>query len=228
MAIAKAAVARFEVSAGVLALDTKNFDTHIDTQMPGELARRGHAKSNRSDLRVVGLGVLISQTGHVPLLYRTYPGNGPDQPVRGMLGWVGAVARGTRQWRGSRLTGAEDGGTRRRVQEPATGTRSRCRRLLPPHLVAVGTQGCRGGLQVAAQRGAMKPLLDKLSDVRAARARTTVGALDARSWWWRARNCWRARNAGSRWRCESEGRTEHAVGADRMGPHHAQPAGAAG
>jgi hypothetical protein len=73
VAIAKAAVARFELSADVLAFDTTNFDTHIDTQTPGELARRGHAKSKRSDLRVVGLGLLVSETGHVPLLYRTYP-----------------------------------------------------------------------------------------------------------------------------------------------------------
>src|SRR2546427_268664 len=44
-------------------------------------ARRGHAKSKRSDLRVVGLAVLVSETGHVPLLHRTYPGNGSDQAV---------------------------------------------------------------------------------------------------------------------------------------------------
>jgi transposase len=71
IAIAKAAVARFELSANVLAFDTTNFDTFIDTLTPGELARRGHAKSKRADLRVVGLGVLVSETGHVPLLYRT-------------------------------------------------------------------------------------------------------------------------------------------------------------
>src|SRR6202795_4750641 len=83
VAVAKAAVARFELSADVLAFDTTNFDTHIDTQTPGELARRGHAKSKRSDLRVVGLATLVSETGHVPLLHRTYPGNGSDQAVLG-------------------------------------------------------------------------------------------------------------------------------------------------
>lgn len=81
LAIAKAAVTRFELAADVLAFDTTNFDTHIDSQTPGELARRGHAKSKRADLRVVGLGLLVSETGHVPLLYRTYPGNGSDQGV---------------------------------------------------------------------------------------------------------------------------------------------------
>src|SRR6202140_3052383 len=81
IAIAKAAVARFELSADVLAFDTTNFDTPIATVTPGELARRGHAKSKRSDLRVVGVGVLVSETGHVPLLYRTYSGNSSDQAV---------------------------------------------------------------------------------------------------------------------------------------------------
>jgi transposase len=73
VAIARAATARFHLSADVLAFDTTNFDTHIATTTAGELARRGHAKSKRSDLRVVGLGLLVSETGHVPLLYRTLP-----------------------------------------------------------------------------------------------------------------------------------------------------------
>src|SRR6059036_4109332 len=81
VAIAKAAVARFELSTDVLAFDTTNFDTHIATVTPGKLARRGHAKSKRRDLRVVGLGVLVSETGHEPMLYRTYSGNSSDQAV---------------------------------------------------------------------------------------------------------------------------------------------------
>ena len=51
---------RHELSTDVLAFDTTNFDTYIATTTPGELARRGHAKSKRSDLRVVGLGLLAS------------------------------------------------------------------------------------------------------------------------------------------------------------------------
>ena len=81
VAIAKAAVTRFALSTDVLAFDTTNFDTHIATVTRSELARRGHAKSKRSDLRVVGLGLLVSETGHVPLLHRTYAGNGSDQAV---------------------------------------------------------------------------------------------------------------------------------------------------
>src|SRR5260370_9025100 len=74
--IARSIIRRFELSTDVLAFDTTNFDTHIATTTPGELARRGHAKSKRSDLRVVGLAAPVSQTGHVPLLPRTDPGHG--------------------------------------------------------------------------------------------------------------------------------------------------------
>ena len=81
--IARAAVERFDLSTCVLAFDTTNFDTHIATTTAGELARRGNAKSKRSDLRVVGLATLVSETGHVPLLHRTYAGNGSDQAVLG-------------------------------------------------------------------------------------------------------------------------------------------------
>lgn len=79
VAIANAAVAGFGLSADVLASDTTNSDSH--TQTPGELARRGQAKSKRGDLRVVGLGLRVSEKGHVPLLSQTYPDNGSDQAV---------------------------------------------------------------------------------------------------------------------------------------------------
>ena len=41
--IARSIIRRFELSTDVLAFDTTNFDTHIATTTPGELARRGHA-----------------------------------------------------------------------------------------------------------------------------------------------------------------------------------------
>ncbi|MCY0858780.1 transposase [Cupriavidus sp. D39] len=179
VAIAKAAIARFELSADVLAFDTTNFDTHIDTQTPGELARRGHAKSKRKDLRVVGLGLLVSETGHVPLLYRTYPGNGSDQAV------LAACLAGLAQ-----LHEALDSGEGRK--QPAQRTVVRDGGFWSPQLeldldaagyyslisLPLGHKAAQEALQMAAQRGAMKPLSGKLSEVRAARVRTTVGELD--------------------------------------------------
>jgi hypothetical protein len=179
VAIAKAAVARFELSADVLAFDTTNFDTHIDTQTSGELARRGHAKSKRGDLRVVGLGLLVSETGHVPLLYRTYPGNGSDQAV------LASCLSGLAQ-----LHEALDGAEAR--ERPAQRTVVRDGGFWSPQLeldldaagyyslisLPLGHKAAEEALQMAAQRGAMKPLSGKLDDVRAARIRTAVGELD--------------------------------------------------
>ena len=81
LAIARKAVERFNLSVDVLAFNTTNFDTYIATPTESDLAQRGHAKSRNGGLRIVGLAVLVSETGHVPLLYRTYPGNGSDQSV---------------------------------------------------------------------------------------------------------------------------------------------------
>src|SRR3990172_1718168 len=115
VAIAKAAVTRFALSTDVLAFDTTNFDTHIATVTPGALARRGHAKSKRRDLRVVGLGLLVSETAHVPLLYRTYAGNGSDQGVlAGCLEGLGelhdALDDGEGRRRPAQRTLVRDGG----------------------------------------------------------------------------------------------------------------------
>ena len=178
IAIAKAAVARFELSADVLAFDTTNFDTHIATVTPGELARRGHAKSKRSDLRVVGLGVLVSETGHVPLLYRTYSGNSSDQAV------LTACLDGLKALHQS----LDDGECRERAQR----TLVRDGGFWSPQLeldldvvgyyslisLPLGHAAAEQALQMAAKRGAMKPLTGKLAQVRAARVQAKVGNLD--------------------------------------------------
>jgi len=179
VAIAKAAVTHFELSADVLAFDTTNFDTHIDTLTPGELARRGHAKSKRKDLRVVGLGVLVSETGHVPLLYRTYSGNGSDQAV--LAGCLGGLAQlhealdsGEDRLRPAQRTLVRDGGfwsPQLELDLDAAGYYSLI--SLP-----LGHKAAEQALQMAAQRGEMKPLSGKLSEVRAARMRAQVGELD--------------------------------------------------
>ncbi len=179
VAIAQAAVTRFGLSTDVLAFDTTNFDTHIATTTPGELARRGHAKSKRGDLRVVGLGLLVSESGHVPLLYRTYAGNGSDQGV------LTACLAGLRA-----LHEALDGGGRRRG--PAQRTLVRDGGFWSPQLeldldgagygslisLPLGHAAAEQALQAAARRGAMQPLGGTFGPVRAARVRTAVGDLD--------------------------------------------------
>ena len=178
IAIAKAAVARFELSADVLAFDTTNFDTHIATMTPGELARRGHAKSKRRDLRVVGLGVLVSETGHVPLLYRTYSGNSSDQAVlTGCLNGLKALHESLDEGEGrlhAQRTLVRDGGSWSPQLELDLDIAGYYTLISLP----LGHAAAEEALQMAAKRGAMKRLTGKLSEVRAARMRTRVGNLD--------------------------------------------------
>jgi hypothetical protein len=178
IAIANAAVARFGLSADVLAFDTTNFDTHIATVTPGDLARRGHAKSKRSDLRVVGLGVLVSETGHVPLLYRTYSGNSSDQAVltsclEGLKTLHQSLDDGEGR-KGAQRTLVRDGGFWSPQLELDLDVAGYYSLISLP----LGHAAAERALQMAAKRGAMKPLTGKLSKVRVARVQGKVGDLD--------------------------------------------------
>ena len=177
--IARAAVERFELSVSVLAFDTTNFDTHIATTTAGELARRGHAKSKRRDLRVVGLATLVSETGHVPLLHRTYPGNGSDQTVlascMNALGKLHDVLDSAEQrTRPACRTVVRDGGSWSEQLELNFDAAGYYTLISLPLSHGASARV----LEHAARRGVMKRLGGKLSEVRAARLRTRVGELD--------------------------------------------------
>ncbi len=76
--LVRAAIDRFGVRVTALAYDGTNFATYICTNSPSQLAKRGHNKQKRSDLRQVSLALLTTVDGHVPLLHDTYAGNVPD------------------------------------------------------------------------------------------------------------------------------------------------------
>lgn len=78
MDLSRQLVEEFGIDVRCLCFDCTNFDTFIDSRTPSELAQRGHAKSKRTDLRVVGLALLVSTDFHIPLFFRVYPGNQPD------------------------------------------------------------------------------------------------------------------------------------------------------
>src|SRR6266436_8661279 len=177
--IARAAVERFALSTCVLAFDTTNFDTHIATTTAGELARRGHAKSKRSDLRVVGLATLVSETGHVPLLHRTYPGNGSDQAVLGScLDALGklhdALDDGQQRTHPVCRTLVRDGGSWSEQLELDLDMEGYYTLISLP----LSHRASQLALEHAARRGAMDRLGGALVDVRAARLRTHMGDLD--------------------------------------------------
>ena len=77
--IVAAMVETFSVDLSGLVLDMTNFATWIDSgNERAPIVQRGHSKQKRSDLRICGLGLIVSVDGAVPLVSHAYPGNKPD------------------------------------------------------------------------------------------------------------------------------------------------------
>ena len=78
-AIALRVVDLFGLDCSSVALDMTNFATFIDTaNQKAPVAQRGKAKQKRSDLRLVGLGLVVTRDGGIPLTWHAYPGDRPD------------------------------------------------------------------------------------------------------------------------------------------------------
>src|SRR6266566_1073610 len=70
---------RFGLDLAALVLDMTNFATFIDSgNEKAPIARRGKAKQKRHDLRLVGLALVVTRDGGIPVVSRAYPGDRPD------------------------------------------------------------------------------------------------------------------------------------------------------
>jgi len=77
--IAAVMVDVFDLDLSGLVLDMTNFAIYIDSANPrGPIAQRGHAKQKRNDLRLVGLSLVVTTDGGIPLLSHAYGGNHND------------------------------------------------------------------------------------------------------------------------------------------------------
>ena len=77
--IALAIVEAFALDCSSVALDMTNFATFIATANgKAPIAQRGKAKQKRSGLRIVGLGLVVTRDGGIPLTSHAYPGDRPD------------------------------------------------------------------------------------------------------------------------------------------------------
>src|SRR6266699_1438144 len=67
------------VDCSSVALDMTNFATFTGTgNQKAPIAQRGKAKQKRSDRRLVGLGLVVTRDGGIPLTWHAYPGDRPD------------------------------------------------------------------------------------------------------------------------------------------------------
>jgi transposase len=69
---------KFHVDLEHLVYDTTNFYTYINPEDEDCLPQHGHSKENRQTLNLVGLSLLCTQDGTIPLLCDIYQGNVQD------------------------------------------------------------------------------------------------------------------------------------------------------
>ena len=100
-AIAARMVEVFDLDLAGLVLDMTNFATFVDSaNQRNTIAARGHAKQKRFDLRLVGVGLVVTADGGVPVLSHAYQGNRPDVTqfsavIEELVARLGALARAT-------------------------------------------------------------------------------------------------------------------------------------
>ncbi len=170
LVIAQRACELYRLKTDVLAYDSTNFDTFIATATDSELAQRGHAKSKRSDLRVVGLALMTSSTASAPLFHRTYPGNQSDKTV--LADTLDSLAKLHDMLGKADRTLVRDGGfagEQLDLRLEKSGYHS-------VSVLALSTTIARDAL--AAAVGHLQPLPGKLRDVGAWRTRVRLETLD--------------------------------------------------
>ncbi|MCX5774595.1 MAG: IS1634 family transposase [Fusobacteria bacterium] len=77
--VVKRLVDKSGIKLDSLFFDTTNFFTFIDSMNKNcDLPQRGHNKQKRFDLRQIGMALLVSKEGQIPLFHKTYKGNKND------------------------------------------------------------------------------------------------------------------------------------------------------
>ena len=77
--IVQAVVEAEGIAVNLVAYDTTNFFTHLETtNRRSQLAQRGHSKQRRHDLRQLGLALMVSEEGQIPLGHALYEGSRVD------------------------------------------------------------------------------------------------------------------------------------------------------
>ena len=77
--LTRVVVRELEIQLDTLFYDTTNFFTYIaSTNAKPKLPQRGKSKQKRTDLRLLGLALLVTRDGEIPLCSQVYEGNRAD------------------------------------------------------------------------------------------------------------------------------------------------------
>jgi transposase len=80
--IVRRCIDRYGIELRPLIYGTTNFATFIDSANErNTLARRGHPKGGRRDLRLIGLALCVALDSNLPLCHQTYEGRRNDTPT---------------------------------------------------------------------------------------------------------------------------------------------------
>jgi transposase len=94
--------------SGCFLFDTTNYYTHMASQTPSDLAKRGKSKEGKDWLRQVGVALLVSRGSEIPLFYREYEGNRHDSKLFNRI--LGEVLSAMKNSFPGRLTAVFDKG----------------------------------------------------------------------------------------------------------------------
>jgi len=84
--LASRAVSRFKLDLRCLLFDATNFFTFVDSfNDRAKLPQRGKSKEGRENLRILGLALLVTSDGDIPLFHHTYAGNQHDSVTFGSV-----------------------------------------------------------------------------------------------------------------------------------------------
>jgi len=77
--LCKELIGRYKIQIDCLLFDPTNFFTYIRDYKKNTIARRGHNKKKRDDLRQINMSLLVTRNEcNLPLMHETYEGNIPD------------------------------------------------------------------------------------------------------------------------------------------------------
>lgn len=125
------------------ARDATDLPTRATSNTRAPIAQRGKAKQKRTDLRLVGLGLVVTRDGGIPLNWHAYPGDKPDvTQFAGMIDQLTAryqavCAADGSPYRAADITvvfdaGQNSGATSPTSPRPGWATSGRCRSPTAP------------------------------------------------------------------------------------------------
>jgi transposase len=83
--VAEKVVSLYQLQPDWMLFDTTNFFTFFDAENESELAKTGHNKQGRDNLRQIGLSLLVDRYEGIPLFHKLYPGNNHDSKLLNSL-----------------------------------------------------------------------------------------------------------------------------------------------